>query len=246
MRKKLMMSNVKSMNRQPNFSKTKSDHTLSALKAVASAIPYIGGPLGSLLSDYLPDSVEKRKTEFLTKLAEELDVVQDRLQGDFISKDYFISTFMQSFRRAIENHQEEKIGAFRAIIVNAAIDQNPREDEIAIFISITDRLTPLHLKLLKILFDPQRVVDSDEPARLRFESISMGGLSTLFEMLLANYPVDLVSIAFHDLYNMGLQNTERSGVTMTRSGIVAKRTTEFGDRYLNYISLPNDVDRQLQ
>ena len=103
------------MTNQPNLSKTKLDHTLSVLKAAANAIPYVGGPLGSLLSDYLPDSVEKRKTEFLTKLAEELDAVQDKLQSDFVSKDYFISTFMQSFRRAIENHQEEKVNAFRAI-----------------------------------------------------------------------------------------------------------------------------------
>lgn len=227
------------MTNQPDFSKTKTDHTLSALKAVANTIPYIGGPLGSLLSDYLPDSVEKRKTEFLTKLAQELDAVRDRLQSDFVSKEYFISTFMQSFRRALENHQKEKVEAFRAIIINTALDQNPKEDEIAIFISITDRLTSLHLKLLKILFNPQRAVDSNEAARSRFESISMGGVSTLFEMLLSEYPVDLVNIAFHDLYNMGLQNTERGGVTMSKHGIVAKRTTEFGDRYLNYISLPS-------
>ncbi|MEK7517448.1 MAG: hypothetical protein AAB583_02770, partial [Patescibacteria group bacterium] len=128
-------------------------------------------------------------------------------------------------------------------IINTALDQNPKEDEIAIFINITDRLTPLHLKLLKILFNPQKAVDSNESARSRFESISLGGVSTLFEMLLSEYPVDLVNITFHDLYSMGLQNTERGGVTMSKHGIVAKRTTEFGDRYLNYTSLPDGINR---
>ena len=226
------------MTDQTNFSKTKLDHTLSVVKAAVNAIPYAGGPLGSLLSDYLPNSVEKRKTEFLEKLGRDLEAVQDRIQNDVVSREYFISTFMQSFRRALENHQEEKVSAFRAIVVNTAIDQNPKEDEITAFISITDRLTPLHLKLLKILSNPQASIDLNEVAKSRFESISMGGISTLFEMLLSEYPTDLVGVAFYDLYTMGLQNTERGGVTMSKNGIVSKRTTDFGDRYLRYISIP--------
>lgn len=226
------------MKDQPKFSKSKIDHSLSVIKAAVNAIPVAGGPIGSLLSDYLPSTVEKRKTEFLINLGKDLESVEERLQNDFVSKDYFLSTFMQAFRRAIENHQDEKVTAFRAIIVNSAIDQSPKEDEIASFISITDRLTALHIKLLKILADPQKAVDANEQAKIRFESISMGGLSTLFQMLLSDYPVDLVDVSFRDLYNMGLQNTERGGVTMTRDGIVSKRTTDFGDRYLRYITLP--------
>lgn len=221
-----------------NFSKTKLDHTLSAVKAAVNLIPYAGGPLGSLLSDYLPNSVEKRKTEFLEKLGKELEAVQDRLRTDVVFREYFISTFMQSFRRALENHQEEKVSAFRAIIVNMAIDQNPQEDEVAAFISITDRLTPLHIKLLKILADPQAIIDSNESAKSRFESVYMGGINTLFELLLPEYPTDLVGIALYDLYVSGLQNTERGGVTMSKIGIASKRTTAFGDKYLQYITLP--------
>lgn len=226
------------MSDQPNFSKTKLDHALSVVKAAANAIPYVGGPLGSLLSDYLPNSVEKRKTEFIGKLGQELESVQDRLQNDVISKEYFISIFMQSFRRAIESSQEEKVGAFRAIIVNTAIDQAPREDEIFAFVNITDRLTPLHIKLLKILANPEQAIENNETAKSGFENVSMGGINTLFELLLSEYPIDLVGVAFYDLYILGLQNTERGGVTMTKSGITSKRTTGFGDRYLQYITFP--------
>ncbi len=226
------------MSDDPNFSKTKLDHTLSAVKAAVNLIPYAGGPLGSLLSDYLPNSVEKRKTEFLERLGKELEAVQDKLQTDVVSREYFISTFMQSFRRALENHQEEKVSAFRAIIVNIAIDQNPREDEVAAFISITDRFTPLHIKFLKILANPQAMIDRNESAKSRFESIYMEGINTLFELLLPEYPADLVGVALHDIYILGLQNTERGGVTMSRSGITSKRTTDFGDRYLQYITFP--------
>lgn len=227
------------MTDQPDFSKTNVDHALSVLKAAVNVVPVFGGAVGSLLSDYLPNSVEKRKTEFLTKLVQELEAVQEKLQSDFVSKEYFISTFMQAFRRAIENHQDEKVQAFRAIIVNAAIDPNPKEDEIAAFVNITDRLTPIHLKLLKILANPQVAVDgSSESIKARFESIYTGGMNTLFGMLLPGYPMDLINVAFYDLYIMGLQTTERSIGSMTKQGLVSKRTTDFGDRYLQYISLP--------
>lgn len=68
----------------------------------------------------------------------------------------------------------------------------------------------------------------------------MGGIATLFGMLLSEDPADLVNVAFQDLFNMGLQNTEKGGGTMSKHGIVAKRSTEFEDRYLRYITMPKE------
>jgi len=70
----------------------------------------------------------------------------------------------------------------------------------------------------------------------------MGGLSILFSSFLPNYSTDIVNAAFNDLYNLGLHNTPELGVTMTKHGILQRRITELGNRYLRYITLPEGIN----
>jgi hypothetical protein len=45
-----MAQNLKELGR-----KSASDHGLAMIKALLNAVPYFGGPLGSLIGDYVPD-----------------------------------------------------------------------------------------------------------------------------------------------------------------------------------------------
>lgn len=223
------------------FKKTKQDHVLAVLKAAVSAIPVAGGPIASLLSDYLPNEIEKRKTKLLIQLDDDLKRLKGRFQEVTLKKEEFVTTFFKSFKKAMETHQKEIIDGYRAIILNSLIDSNPNQDEITMFIGITERLTPLHVKLLKILDNPEGIVSQNPEAKAHFDSLSLGGLSTLFSVLLSDYPMEIIDIAFKDLYNLGLHDTPQLRVTMTKHGILQRRISKLGNRYLRYITLPKEV-----
>jgi len=58
------------------ISKTKSDHALVIFKAAVSATPVVGGPIASLISDYIPSATEKslnRAAELLKKRLKEFE-----------------------------------------------------------------------------------------------------------------------------------------------------------------------------
>jgi len=131
-----------------DFKKTKHDHTLAILKAAVSAIPVAGGPVASLLSDYLPNEVEHRKTRLLTQLDKDLKILEGKYNAETLTRAEFLTIFFKSFKKAMETHREEIIDAYRAIILNSLIDSTPDQDEIALFIGITERLSPIHVKLL--------------------------------------------------------------------------------------------------
>ena len=225
----------------PDISKkSKTDHALSGLKALLSTAPFTGG-LASLMNDYIPDSIEKRARELLMQLNEDFKSLEERYNEEVLTKDYFITTFLTAFKQAVETHQEEKINAFRAIILNTLLISEPNEDEIAFFINITQRLTPIHIKLLRIFSNPQSSLDNNPEAKSKLQNISMGGLSSLTLALLPGYDDNLIENAFKDLYNMGFHTTSSYRTTMTGHGITQKRTSEFGDRYLQFITLPIEI-----
>jgi hypothetical protein len=49
-----------------------SHHTLAIIKAVLNAIPTIGGPLASLVGDYIPTATQKNVDKALTHLQAQL------------------------------------------------------------------------------------------------------------------------------------------------------------------------------
>ncbi len=69
----------------------------------------------------------------------------------------------------------------------------------------------------------------------------MGGSSTVLEFALPelNRRRAFYDLIWKDLYSSGLVEGDSLHVTMTGSGMIAKRTTEFGDGFVTFISEPN-------
>ncbi len=68
----------------------------------------------------------------------------------------------------------------------------------------------------------------------------MGALSHLVEQALPELRGrrEIYDQLWRDLYSRGLVNTEGLHVMMTGGGLVAKRTTEISDAFLNFITSP--------
>lgn len=220
-----------------DLSTPKSDVAISLVKAAVNTIPVVGGPLGSLMSDFIPTELNKRRDSLLLELEEEFKRLEEKIDTETIKKPYFISLFLQSFKSAMATEENEKIDCYKAIIINAAIAQDPNIDEMKIMLRITDNLTPLHIKLLKLFIDPQIWLEENPEIKARFQNISMGGISTLTSMVFPDYPQDLIKIASRDLESMGLANGLSGGVTMTVQGILSQRVSDFGKKYISFISI---------
>src|SRR5690606_29048764 len=107
--------------------------------------------------------------------------------------------------------------------LNIATGQAPDETRQHLFLDIVDSLTELHVRILQLFQKP-----TPPP------SLMMGGLGDVIEH---NIPglrgqQELYGQLWRDLFSRGLLNTQHIGVTMSDSGLAAKRTTDLGDQFL--------------
>ena len=105
----------KQMNNQPKKTSGDTAHTLA--KAVLSAVPAIGGPLSVLFESVFTEPIEKRKQEWLARLALSIDLLTKKINDlttERLSKDQvFISVAFHASQVALRCHQAEKLEALQ-------------------------------------------------------------------------------------------------------------------------------------
>jgi len=127
------------------------EHLRNIGVAAVSMIPVLGSPLSVLMDKYIPSYVERRRSELLTKLADDLQKLNGRITPERLASDEFASVFIKGFRRAMEEHLQDKLEAFRCIILNAAISQSSDFDELTLFLRLVSDLTVDQIRILKLL-----------------------------------------------------------------------------------------------
>jgi hypothetical protein len=210
---------------------------LNIFKAGLATVPFAGG-IASLISDYIPSARFKRLEDFAKKTAEDLNRLADRVDQEYLHTDDFAFMFEKCFRGAAENPQQEKIDAFRAILVNSAIRKDLSEEEKEYFLNMANSLSVLHIRMLNFMSEPRNY--------LRMEGIGedriRGGFSTFFPIAIPGIPVDVIRSAFGDLHRRGLLNTDESIFqTMTSAQglrLLGDRVSSLGKRFIQFVKLP--------
>jgi hypothetical protein len=216
-------------------------HTLA--KAGLASIPVVGGAAAELFSALVTPPLEKRRREWMEQIAESLQELEQAGAvdlEDLQSNDAFITTLMQASRAAVRNHQEEKIEALRNAVLNSALDKSPDESEEQMFLSMVDRFTVWHLRILKVFQDPKSWAEKNG---IDYGNVTMGSISTILEAALPKLKgrKELYTQIWKELNEAGLFNTDSISATMGRSGMVAPRTTDMGDRFLEFIESPEAI-----
>src|SRR5689334_16091822 len=88
--------------------RTAGDYVYTGVKAIVSAMPYVGGPIAELLTLVIAPPLEKRRDEWLKDLAEVVKTIAARkgISPEELSKsDSFISASLQASQVAIRTHQ---------------------------------------------------------------------------------------------------------------------------------------------
>lgn len=130
------------------------DHAMVVAQEAISAISTGAGILAAIIKDLIPTTFETRTKEFLKQVADELQRLRGGLNEQRVRSESFHITLLKTIRLAIVERHEEKLRAFKDIILNDAISssENP---EIDLFLKITEDLTGNHIRMLKALSDPK-------------------------------------------------------------------------------------------
>lgn len=213
-----------------------SDAAHRLLKAVASALPLVGGPAAELFTALVQPPLERRRDEWMQSVGLELARLT-QLGTDLDSlkhNEEFIDTVLHATQIALRSHQEEKRAALRNAIMNTAIGAAPNDMRRDIFLRHVDEFTPEHLAILALFHDPVGWFDRVQSS---FPDMYMGGLSRVLEKAfpaLQNQRAIYDQI-WNDLYQRGLVNTDGLHTTMSGEGLRARRTSELGKAFLEFI-----------
>jgi hypothetical protein len=222
--------------------KSAGDAVHAVARAGLGAIPVAGAAASELLIAIVTPPLEKRRSEWmaevrdaLRKLEEEMGVVLESLQ----TKDQFVDVAVAASQIALRTSNKEKREALKNAILNSALPDPPEESLQKMFLSFIDTLTVWHLKLLDLFNEPPVYIQRHN---LRFGNVSMGAMSHLIESAFPELKGkrDLYDLIWKDLFSRALVTTDGLHTMMTGSGIVARRTTEIGRLFLDYIKNPID------
>lgn len=227
---------------KPPEKKSGGDVAREVGRAIVSAIPVAGGPIQVLFENVFSAPLEKRKNEWLERLAGVVSELEKRIEGftpeKLAENEAFVTVALQASQIAVRNHQIEKLSALRNAILNSALPNAPKEDQQLIYLRLIDQLTSWHLRVLAIFDNPARWM---ERHHIQNPGWGMGGVSTVLEHC---FPELREQREFYDQITRDLQAEGLAAqgqflhTTMTGPGMLESRTSEIGKAFLKFISEP--------
>lgn len=220
---------------------TLADDIHTSAKALLSMIPFLGGPVVEAFSLIMGPPIEKRRIEWIESIAKALMDLQEKVKGfDFESlrqNEAFVTAVLYATQAAIRDNKEEKLKALRNAVLNVAQGNLPEEDQQIMFLTLIDRLTSWHLKLLRFLQDPRENKNRSSPLT---DYGSMGNIASVITDAFPDLKgKDLFceqiirDLNFNGLIRIDVQSLR---VNMTIDGALSGKMTETGDEFLNFIS----------
>lgn len=207
----------------PELPKTTSDHVVAVVKAGISAIPFAGGPVASLIGDYIPTHTTKAVDKWLVGLKNSLESLGDRIDADYVNRDEFAELYKSAYLVAIRTHQEEKLRAAASLVANLLLRPDDKEKlpyrALDLFVRCIDSISIGAIQVLST------AVLNSEPntsgIRINFED-----LQSLTEIedphLLMGFVQELISFNLSHIANLPMAQLPDYGnypVTITPLGV---------------------------
>jgi hypothetical protein len=101
-----------------------SDHAIAILKAVLNVMPYAGGPLASLVGDYVPTSKQRAMELGFELLTDKVADIDSRIDEKEIDKEAFADLYVKFEDVAAKTNREDKLRAAANILANSLLPQS--------------------------------------------------------------------------------------------------------------------------
>jgi len=206
---------------------TASETTIDVVAAISSAVPWIGGPVGNVLTGVSFGRKLGRVREVLDGLANDLNDFKSDVSENYVKTNEFEDLLEQTLRRAAEERNEEKRRLYRAFLAGAIVSPGePYDDQLQILRTF-EQLIPEHLLVIKAISQVPIVDDRKMLGSPR------GTLRDRLPDLTDQRIEELVT----QLNNMRITKLTTLRVNMTGRGAADLRhnITNYGRRILQYI-----------
>ncbi|MBU1702317.1 MAG: hypothetical protein KJ970_12040 [Candidatus Eisenbacteria bacterium] len=158
----------------------KSEHAISIAKAASNLIPFVGGPISSLIGDYLLTTTQKAIDQTLEYLKERVESLEERLDSDVVDKDEFVELFKSCYLIIVRTHQEAKLRGAANLLANMFLKSGDGEKmdytEIDHFVRCLESLSIGSVKILgqanKLAKMSNRQAATTTPTRITFEELN--------------------------------------------------------------------------
>lgn len=202
-------------------------------KTALSLIPVGGALIQGVWDSVNANSADKRRVEWMNMLEERLSKLETSLE-DIGQNESFTSALFQATEAAFMTADSKKREYLANAVLNS-VQADYEESIVCIFIGLIRKYSLWHLQVLEFFSNPKKHLGYEE------SSYYMGSpKQPLFEALPHLQENEaFVDLVVSNLYADGLLNTENLNVTMTGRGMIEKRTTALGNRFIKFITQPN-------
>lgn len=208
----------------------------TAVRAAAAALPGIGGPVAVVLDDVWIPRWQQNVHDFIEQLGSDLEEVAVELFADvdeikaWLADERVAEVFHRAAQTARVTSSTATRRRCRAAVINAM--RQPENAAMNLrFVQLIDELTPGHFALLTLLEDPSANASyAGEVGKV----ISGGSAAPAAKAL--DYTEDFVRMLNADVQRLGLGSFPQG--MMTAQGLLAKRTSDLGDKLLSFVRHP--------
>lgn len=109
------------------MAKKKSEHALALIRAGISGVPMVGGPIASLIGDYVPTATQRSIEKALADLKDQLAALQDRIDASHVDKDQFSELFKSAYLVIARTHHHGKLHAAARLLANLLLREGDAE-----------------------------------------------------------------------------------------------------------------------
>lgn len=131
------------------------DRVIASAAALAGFVPY-GETVTGFVNAWFGTPLEKRKKQWCKMLADVVQELCDRFQGfdpkKLTENEAFVSAVIETSRIAVSTHQAEKRAILRNALVKIGSGEGPDDDLQQVYFRIIDALTPLHVRILYLIW----------------------------------------------------------------------------------------------
>jgi len=186
------ISTAKAKLKKAYIDNLRAEHLMNVFTAILSEIPG-GSAISSLLKDYIPQKKEERMVELLHFMGQELIKHADQINEASMKTNHFAFMLENCMRGVAMSPQKEKIDAYRAILMNTILGSGLEITEEEHFLSLVDRLSSVHIKVIQLLIEASQNPPEGSPS---------------IQNRLDHMDKDIIASALSELYTLNFTNTE--------------------------------------
>jgi len=206
---------------------TPQETAIEIVAALASVVPWIGGPVSTVLAGISFARKYERVREVLVNMAEQIKNFESEVSRKYVATADFQDLLEKTLRQAADERAEEKRKAYATFLANDIKSPGQSYDEKIRILRTLEEIQVDHIRMLKALLqDPDRNIGG-----------MIGSVSQTLQKRLPDIPTDRIADLAQQLKDMRLVNFGNLNTMMTATGAeeLQHTVTPYGRKFIQYI-----------